>query len=439
MRVLRPSRSLVSYVFGVLSAACGLMSTMSACSSNSASSSDGGSAGQGSAGEGSAGEGLAGQDGGAGTGTDGNGGGVMGTDGSGVQVGDSSGVTPTSDSGGAPATDGSVGTSTDSGGGAGNDSGLSGPAASQTAGGAACPSLTGTADKAYPRWPMPNPPAANLPNPFSYTDNGNGTVTDHVTGLVWQKVVSGSATFADAPAYCSGLTLAAPAGYTWQVPTRIQLLSIVDYTTGAAVDAPFLGNKQPPGGMYTWTSTPWVVSQLVDAGKPQDAWMVNFGGGGGLTSNAAGQSETEWIRCVAAPAVTPLPYPHYVQVDTGEVGDVETGLIWAQASNNTAYLKQTAAVAYCAGLGLNGHTWRLPSVTELASLVDDNPNIKKVSPAIDQCVFADTSPKTYYMSSSLWGTTPWGLNYEDGFTFNTEPQLPDAGDGVPGGYVKCVR
>jgi hypothetical protein len=283
---------------------------------------------------------------------------------------------------------------------------------------------------------VPNPAVAHLPNPFSYADNGDGTVTDHVTGLVWQKVVSGSGTFADAPAYCAGLSLAKPAGFTWQVPTRMQLLSIVDYTTGAAVDAPFLGSSQPPNGKYTWTSTPWVVSQITT--KPQDAWMVNFGGGGGLTSNAAAQSATEWIRCVAAPAVAPLPYPHYVQVAAGEVQDVETGLIWAQASFNTI-LTQSAAAAHCASLGLNGHTWRLPSVTELASLVDDNPDIKKVSPAIDQCVFADTSPNTYYISSSAWGTTPWGLNYEDGFTFNKEPQLPDAGDGMPGGFVKCVR
>ena len=62
-----------------------------------------------------------------------------------------------------------------------------------------------------------------------------------------------------------------------------------------------------------------------------------------------------------------------------------------------------------------------------------------MSPAIDQCVFADTSANGYYISVSTWGTTPWGLNYEDGFTFNKEPQLPDAGDGVPGGFVKCVR
>jgi hypothetical protein len=129
-----------------------------------------------------------------------------------------------------------------------------------------------------------------------------------------------------------------------------------------------------------------------------------------------------------------------VQVAPSEAGDVETGLIWAQTSNNT-YLTQAAAVAYCASLGLNGHTWRLPSVTELASLVDDNPNISKVSPAIDQCVFSDTSPTAYYMSSSIWGganPTPWALSFEDGYDFNTSPPLVDAG-GPPEGYVKCVR
>jgi hypothetical protein len=349
---------------------------------------------------------------------------------------DGSSVSASNDaSSGAPATDGGA-PATDAGGGdASGTTVVSGPPASGTAGGAACPSLAGPADKAYPRWPMPNPPAANLPNPFAYTDNGNGTVTDHVTGLVWQKVVSEAATFAAAPAYCSGLTLPAPAGSKWQVPTRIQLLSIVDYTTGAAVDAPFLASGQPPGGKYTWTSTPWVVSQM--PAKAQDAWMVNFGGGGGLTSNAASQTDAEWVRCVAAPAVTPLPYPHYVQVAAGEVQDVETGLVWAQASDNTL-MTQTAAIAHCASLGLNGHTWRLPSVNELASLVDDNPNISKVSPAIDQCVFSDTSPNTYYMSSSAWGSTPWGLNYEDGYDFNTQPQLPGP-SGTPEGYVKCAR
>ena len=75
-------------------------------------------------------------------------------------------------------------------------------------------------------------------------------------------------------------------------------------------------------------------------------------------------------------------------------------------------------------------------MTELATLVDDNPNISKVSPAIDQCVFPDTSPTAYYISSSTGGG-PWGLSFEDGYDFNKSPPLVDAG-GPGEGYVKCV-
>src|SRR5262249_55056599 len=158
-----------------------------------------------------------------------------------------------------------------------------GQPAQATDGGGPCPSLAGPADEAYPRWPMPNPPSAALPNPFDYTDLGNGTVRDNVTGLVWQKAVATTQAFtwSAAPAYCTSRTLPAPMGFQWHVPSRIQLISLVDYPTLAAMGGPFLASGQPPSGKYTWTSTPWVVSQI--ATKPQDAWMVNFGGGGGLT------------------------------------------------------------------------------------------------------------------------------------------------------------
>jgi hypothetical protein len=419
VQLLPRSRSGVFGLCGMLGVA-GCVAGVGACSSSARTSSDGGSSardGRGSDGS-DGGEGSAGPDDG----------GLAADVGGGSDSAAGAEGSPGTDSGsvldGRAVTDsGSVGD-----GRAVTDSGAGGDPALGVDGGA-CPSLTGPADRSYPRWPMPNPVAAALPNPFSYTDNDDGTVLDRVTGLVWQKTVAQATqafTWAAAPTYCAGLILPAPAGFTWQVPARIQLLSLVDPSTLAAMDGPFLGSGQPPGGKYTWTSTPWVVSQL--ATKPQDAWMVNFGGGGGLTSNAAGQTESEYVRCVAAPAVTPLPYPHYVQVDSGEVRDLETGLVWSQASNLTA-MSQADAMAYCRALGLNGHAWRLPSVNELSSLVDDNPNIKKVSPAIDPCVFSDTSPNSAYMSSSMVGTTPWTLNYEDGFDLENQVS----------GYVRCVR
>ena len=61
---------------------------------------------------------------------------------------------------------------------------------------------------------MPNGPSevgAGAPNAETYTDNGDGTVTDTVTGLMWQKAVAaGTFTQAQAVAFCPTLTLADP-------------------------------------------------------------------------------------------------------------------------------------------------------------------------------------------------------------------------------------
>ncbi|MGA7741315.1 MAG: DUF1566 domain-containing protein [Polyangia bacterium] len=277
------------------------------------------------------------------------------------------------------------------------------------------------------RWPMPNPAASGLPNPSSYTDNGDGTVKDNVTGLVWQKSVASTQVYAwcDAIAYCASLQLA---GRTWHLPTRIELLSIVDFLhTSPAIDTTAFPGT--PGGKYHWTSSPWVVSQI--ASKPQYSWIVNFYEG--LTSNAGGRTLAEYARCVSSPT-NPLPAQRYTQVATGEVQDVETGLIWVQASSS-ATMAFDAAQTYCSTLNLNGHTWRVPSIKELSTLVDEVPPISKVSPAIDTTTFPDTSSSGPYWSSSLFGGQaatahdPWVINYMDGFTeYNQTAAL-----------VRCVR
>ena len=85
---------------------------------------------------------------------------------------------------------------------------------------------------AWAEWPMPNGPAdvtAGAPNPESYTDNGDGTVTDNVTGLMWQQAepaIGNIETWDNAVAHCQSLTLAGHSD--WRLPSRIELVSIVD-------------------------------------------------------------------------------------------------------------------------------------------------------------------------------------------------------------------
>jgi hypothetical protein len=323
----------------------------------------------------------------------------------------------TTGSGGAAGKGGSTGT--------GDTTGTGG--ATTVDGGVGC-SYQPPSEFIYARWPMPNPASAGLANPASYTDNGDGTVTDDVTKLVWQKSVTSSQAYSwcDAINYCATLTLA---GRTWRLPTRIELLSLVDFTRGN----PAINTTAFPGvpcGKYHWTSSPWVVSQI--ATKPQYSWIVNFSEG--LTSNAGDRTQAEYARCVSAPDEGPLPSPRYTQVAAGEMQDVDTGLIWATAATTTT-TDFTTAQTTCSGLGLNGHTWRTPSIKELSTLVDEVPPISKVSPAIDTTTFAGTAATTPYWSSTLFegmsatAHDPWVINYEDGFTeYNQTAAL-----------VRCVR
>jgi hypothetical protein len=64
-------------------------------------------------------------------------------------------------------------------------------------------------------------------NPPSLTDNGDGTITDNNTGLMWQKTDGGEMTFGNAVTYCQNLTLSGCSD--WRLPTGNELFSINDY------------------------------------------------------------------------------------------------------------------------------------------------------------------------------------------------------------------
>jgi hypothetical protein len=98
-------------------------------------------------------------------------------------------------------------------------------------------------------------------------DNGDGTVTDTSTGLMWQQSTSNEhlLPWTAALSYCENLPLA---GYTdWRLPNMKELRTIVDYETCS----PAINTDYFPDTMLSdyWSSTTREVF-------PSNAWAIDF-------------------------------------------------------------------------------------------------------------------------------------------------------------------
>ncbi|GAA0424800.1 hypothetical protein GCM10009133_36690 [Cocleimonas flava] len=122
-----------------------------------------------------------------------------------------------------------------------------------------------------------------------------GTITDSTTKLQWQdsyknnngKVKSGS--FIQAMKYCSSLALAAK--QDWRLPTRVELLSIVD-TTRVAKNQPAI---QSAFKVVATEDTYHTTTEYED--DPESHWTVDFYHGNSLDV-ALYTSDGYHIRCV---------------------------------------------------------------------------------------------------------------------------------------------
>lgn len=126
------------------------------------------------------------------------------------------------------------------------------------------------------------------PNP-RFTDNGNGTVTDNLTSLIWLKnancfgIRTWSQAMGDAAALASGacgLTDSTVAG-AWRLPNVREQQSLVDYNyINPAVPNALGTGKWTAGDPFTsiQSNSYWTSSTLV--GYPTVAWIVNLYVGG---------------------------------------------------------------------------------------------------------------------------------------------------------------
>jgi hypothetical protein len=118
----------------------------------------------------------------------------------------------------------------------------------------------------------------------SLVDNGDGTVTDIQTGLIWQQSEAGAIPWEEALTYCENLELA---GYDdWRLPNCNELQTIVDYSEyDPAIDLVAFPNAF--SNVY-WTSTTMAAS-------PGAGWTVTF-----LKGEVAGGANKLYGRYVRA-------------------------------------------------------------------------------------------------------------------------------------------
>ena len=207
---------------------------------------------------------------------------------------------------------------------------------------------------------------------FDYTDNGDGTVTDNVTGLTWeQSPNSGPSSWPQAQEYCESLSLG---GHDdWRMPSLKELFSISNFSAGwPYLDTTYFDltvNDSISKDEQYWSSN-YYVGKTVE-GQYDAAFGVNHATGHikaypALVTGPMGK----YVRCVYGDEYL---INDFVDNGDGTITDNATALTWMQADSGEG-LDWEAALAYAQEMNeanyLGYSDWRLPNVKELQSIAD---------------------------------------------------------------------
>ncbi len=238
----------------------------------------------------------------------------------------------------------------------------------------------------------------------SYRDNGDGTVTDLVTGLMWQQDPGEKKTYAEAVA---GAGTCSAGGYDdWRLPTIKELYSLILFSGidppaeggGTSGLTPFIdtdyfafaygdtsAGERIIDAQY-WSSTQYVATTM---GGAATVFGVNFADGRikgyPRDTGPGGGPNTMFVRYVRGNSA----YGENDFTDSGDgtVTDKATGLMWSREDSGRG-MDWEEALAWVQEKNAEGYLgysdWRLPDAKELQSIVDytRSPDATS-SPAID--------------------------------------------------------
>ena len=122
-----------------------------------------------------------------------------------------------------------------------------------------------------------------------YTNNGDETFTDNVTGLIWQNSSDNNTnelSWIDAMNYCENLSISN--NNNWRLPTINELITLInplEYNPSIYNIFTYTANA------YYWSSTTYINSK-------DEAWVVTFAEGGINMISKSGTSG-RYVRCVS--------------------------------------------------------------------------------------------------------------------------------------------
>jgi hypothetical protein len=225
--------------------------------------------------------------------------------------------------------------------------------------------------------------ASHAGHAANYLDNGDGTVSDRVTGLMWVQAPGDKVGWSEAADQAHALRVG---GHDdWRVPTIKELYSLIDFSgrTGMSADdaVPYIDTSffafeygdESAGERYIdaqyLTQTRYVSTTMYgDATE----FGVNFADGRikgyPIEDPRTGEEKPMFARYVRGNPG--YGFNAFDASGEGTVRDHATALTWEQADSEEG-LDWEAALARCADLELAGVSdWRLPNAKELQSIID---------------------------------------------------------------------
>ncbi len=222
-------------------------------------------------------------------------------------------------------------------------------------------------------------------NQPAYRDNGDGTVTDLNTGLMWQADPGKKKTYDEIVA---GVSKCRTGDYSdWRLPTIKELYSLINFS-GIDVDprgsqgaTPFIDTnffkfqygKEEDGDRIIdsqWATSTLYVGKVMHGA--QAMFGVNFADGRikGYPVDEMPGMGAKTFYAIYARGNKDYGKNNFVDNGDGTVTDRATGLTWIQADSGKG-MDWPSALDYAENMKFAGHDdWRLPNAKELQSIID---------------------------------------------------------------------